>query len=238
MKFNNELVIKAQDGNISAFEVLVDSFQGMAIGYAYSILKDYQYAEDVAQDSFLQAFFKLSTLQTPEAFPSWFRKIVFSQCGHFYRKRRLPVTPLNDVLGIHSQEQSPMEIVERKELKFQVFNAVKMLPEKERTITILFYISEYSMAEISRFLDLPISIVKNRLFSARKKLRKGVADIMGDTFKVHRTRKDFTDRVKNMIISGHKQALLVKDDGTVVSWGNLSRYTDPKTANDKATPSV
>ena len=238
MEFNNELVIKARDGDVCAFEILVENFKDMAIGYAYSILKDYQYAEDAAQEAFVQAYFKLNTLQSPEAFPSWFRRIVFSQCEHFYRKKRLPVVPMDDALEMHSQEQNPSEIVELEETKRQIWNAVKALPEKERTVTVLFYISEYSMVEIGRFMDLPISTIKNRLYSARKKLRTEMIGLMGDTLKGRQTGKEFTERVKNMIISGHKQALLVKEDGTVMSWGNLSRYADPTTANDKAKPAA
>jgi RNA polymerase sigma factor (sigma-70 family) len=236
MKFNNDLVIKAQNGDIHAFERIVDNFQDMAIGYAYSILKDYHYAEDVAQEAFFQAFFKLSSLQSAEAFPSWFRKIVFSQCEHFYRKKRLPVASLDDVHEMQSHEQSPSEIVEQDEMRNQIMRAVKALPEKERTITVLFYISEYSMSDIGRFLDLPISTIKNRLFAARKKLRGELGELMSESFIKKKTNKEFTERVKNMIISGYKQSLLVREDGTVMSWGNLSRYSDPRTANDNAKP--
>ncbi|MCL2517044.1 MAG: sigma-70 family RNA polymerase sigma factor, partial [Oscillospiraceae bacterium] len=222
MKFNNELVIKARDGDIHAFEILVEELSDMAVGYAYSILKDHGQAEDAAQESFVQAYLKLKTLQSPEAFLSWFRRIVFSQCEHFYRKKRLPVVPLDDILETQSQELNPPEIVENGELKSQIFKAVNTLPEKERVITVLFYISGYSMAEIGKFLNLPISTVKNRLYSARKKLRGKMIELMGDTFKEQKTGKEFTKKVKNMIISGHKQALLVKNDGTVMNWGNKS----------------
>ena len=236
MKFNNELIVKAQHGDIDAFEVLVNEFRDMAIGYAYSILIDYQHAEDVAQESFVQAFFKLRMLHSPEAFTSWFRRIVFSQCEHFYRKKRLPLIPLDDVLEAYRQEQSPLDIVERDEMRSQIFKAVKALPEKERTVIILFYVSEKSMADLSEFLDLPISTIKSRLYSARKKLQKEMIDVMGDTLKVQRTNSKFTERVKNMIVSGHKNSLIVRDDGTVMVWGNLSRYNDPRKANDNAKP--
>gem|GEM_PF-2349558 len=199
MKSNgeNELIIEAKNGDIHAFEILVDKFRGMAVGYAYSILKDYHYAEDVAQEAFVQAYFKLNTLQSPEAFPSWLRKIVFSQCEHLYRKSRLPVLPLDDVLEVQSKEYSPSEIAERNELKKQIFASVAALPEKERTITVLFYISEYSMAEIGSFLDLPISTVKNRLFSARKKLQRELVEITGDTFNEQKNIK-FKEIIENM----------------------------------------
>lgn len=194
----NDLVIRAQNDDIRSFELLVDGLKDMATGYAYSILKDYQSAEDAAQESFIQAYFKLKTLQSPEAFLSWFRKIIFSQCEHFYRKKRLPTLPLEAFFEMQSREQNPEEIIERDELKRLVWNAVKSLPEKERAVTVLFYINEYSMSEIGEFLDLPISAIKNRLFSARKKLKKEMVGIIGDTFKTQKSNKEFTERVKNM----------------------------------------
>ena len=236
MKFTPELVINARDGDILAFEILVDNLRDMAIGYAYSILKDYQHAEDVAQEAFFQVYFKFNTLQSPEAFLPWFRRIIFSKCEHFYRKKRLPIVPLDDALETQSKGKSPSEIVEQDEIKYQIWDAVKALPEKERTIIVLFYIKEYSMAEIGNFMDLPISTVKNRLYSARSKLRIDMSELLGDAFKGRQNDKGFAERVKNMIISGYKQTLLVKEDGTVMNWGNLSRYSEAKTANSKANP--
>ena len=134
MKFNNDLVIKAQSGDIWAYENIVNEFSAMAKGYAYSILKDYHYAEDVAQESFALAFFKLKMLQSPEAFPSWFRKIVFSQCEHFYRKKRLPVVPFDVFYDTESLEQSPLDIVERNELRTRIIKAIKSLPEKSEQL--------------------------------------------------------------------------------------------------------
>jgi len=234
MKNSVTLVIKARDGDISAFEILVDQYRDMAIGYAYSILKDFQHAEDAAQEAFVRAYFKLDTLQSPEAFPAWLRSIVFSECEHFYRKKKLPVIPMEDVRDLHDRRHSPNDIVERRELRDQLDTAVKSLPEKERTITVLCYISGYSMAEIGRFLDLPMGTVKNRLYSARKKLQKELIELMGETFKGKKENKKFTERVKNMIVSGHKQTLFVKDDGTVMNWGNLNRFGDHKNAGNNA----
>ena len=236
--FNANLVSRARNGDIRALETLVDAFKNMAVGYAYSILKDYQHAEDIAQESFIQAFLNLNALRSPEAFPSWFRKIVFSQCEHFYRKKRLPVVPLDSVLYLEKQEQSPPEMAERGELISHVHRAVKALPEKERTVTVLFYLSGYSLAEIGEFLDLPLGTVKNRLFSARKRLRAEMIDTMDNAFIAKKSDNKFTERVKNMIASGYKQALLVKGDGTVISWGNLSCCADPKTAAGSAGPAA
>jgi len=65
---------------LAAFGELVTRFQGMAYGYAYSILGDFHLAEDAAQDAFVMAFQKLNGLRDPKAFPGWLRRIVRTAC--------------------------------------------------------------------------------------------------------------------------------------------------------------
>ena len=57
--------------------MLVRRFQDMAVAYGYSLLRDWQAAEDASQEAFLEAFRDLPKLRQPEAFPGWFRRIVF-----------------------------------------------------------------------------------------------------------------------------------------------------------------
>ena len=89
------VVQNAQAGDDPAFEALVIRFQDMAVGYAYSILHDIHWAEDAAQEAFFEAFRTLSHLREPEAFPGWFRRIVFKQCDRLTRKKRPQATPID-----------------------------------------------------------------------------------------------------------------------------------------------
>lgn len=224
MAFKEEWIIKAQLGDVIAFEWIVSEFREMAIGYAYSILGDYHDAEDVAQESFVQAFFKLTSLQTSKAFPSWFRKIIYSQCERQYRKKYLPTVDLTDIHDLYSPDHSPSKIMEQDELKGQILMAMNKLTEKERNVTILFYVRDYTMSEISRFLDLPISTIKNRLHSSRKKLQKEMLTLVTDMFKSHdTTTNNFIERVKNVIFTGYKHTIMVNEDGIVNIWGDLNQ---------------
>ena len=220
MAFKDEWIIKIQQGDIESFEQIVSEFKEMAIGYAYSVLGNYHDAEDVAQESFVQAFFKLNTLQIPKAFPSWFRTIIYSQCERHYRKKYLSTINLADVYELHSSEYNPTEIIEQNELKSQILASMNKLTEKERNVTILFYVSDYSMSEISQFLDLPISTIKNRLHSSRKKLQKEMLTLVTGMFKSDDTTTKFIERVKNMIFTGYKQTIMLNEEGTIDIWGN------------------
>ena len=86
MEAIRDLVIRARAAGtrserIEAYGRLVEQFRDMACGYAYAILADFHLAEDAAQEAFIVAFERLGQLERPEAFPGWFRRIVWSSCG-------------------------------------------------------------------------------------------------------------------------------------------------------------
>lgn len=165
------LIHCAQDGNSEAFGIIVQRFQDMAVGYAYSILSDFHLAEDAAQEAFIEAYRCLPKLRKPDAFSSWFRKIVFKHCDRIIRRKRIETCPLEEVNEVSSLEKEPPEIVEEKEMKTDVLKAIATLPEKERMVTTLFYINGCSRKEIGEFLGVTAKTVKNQLYSARNRLR-------------------------------------------------------------------
>jgi DNA-directed RNA polymerase specialized sigma24 family protein len=88
------IVTRARDGDAEAFGTLVRRFQDMAVGYGYSILHDFQLAEDAAQEAFFEAYRTLSKLREPAAFAGWFGRIVFKQCDRITRRRVVATVPL------------------------------------------------------------------------------------------------------------------------------------------------
>jgi len=67
-------------GDTAAYGKLVTRYQGHAYGLAYSIVGDWTEAQDIAQEAFIKAYVNLHTLDKPERFPAWLRRIVFSAC--------------------------------------------------------------------------------------------------------------------------------------------------------------
>ncbi len=149
-------------------------FQDMAAGYAYSILGDFHLAEDAAQEAFLIAYRKLEDLRSPEAFPGWFKAIVWSCCTQFARQKRPEMVPIEDVHDVPSGSPSPLDELEAQEMRVQIQNAVDALPETERAVTTMFYMGAHSHQEIAAFLQVSPDTVNNRLRSARKRLEKGL----------------------------------------------------------------
>src|SRR5689334_15270291 len=104
------LVCRAQKGDKDAFGTLVEQFQSMAVGYAFSILLDFEQAQDVAQEAFLQSYLHLRKLQEPQAFPAWFRRVVFTQCTRYLRGKRFSTVPLESVATVVARDASPDEL--------------------------------------------------------------------------------------------------------------------------------
>jgi RNA polymerase sigma factor (sigma-70 family) len=160
-----------------AFGVVVERFQDMAYGCALGILGDPHLAEDAAQESFLAAWQNLSHLRRAEAFPGWFHRIVRWQCGRFLRKRRSGDVSLEaDPLPLRAGDD-PHVAFEAAELRRAVRAALETLPEGGRMATLLYYLEEYSHAEIAAFLEISPGAVKKRLHDARKKLEGRLAPL-------------------------------------------------------------
>ncbi|MCP4540538.1 MAG: sigma-70 family RNA polymerase sigma factor, partial [Chloroflexi bacterium] len=194
------LVTRAQSGDWRAYEPIVQRFQDMAVGYGYSVLGDIQLAEDAAQEAFINAYCDLPTLRNPAAFPGWFRRIVFKHIDRIRRGKQSDFVPLDQVPEISSHDPSPAEVVEKREMRGKVFEAIETLPEHQRVVVTLFYISEYSQKEISSFLEIPVGTVKTRLHGARKHLKERMINVIQDTLPQQRPSKDgaFTQNVMSL----------------------------------------
>ncbi len=189
------IVVRAREGEADAFGVLVRRFQDMAVGYGYSLLHDFQLAEDAAQEAFFEAYRTLPRLREPAAFAGWFRRIVFKQCDRITRRRLVTTVPL-DTIAEADATRSGVSGVSRsrddEERKAEVFEAVRQLPEHERAAMTLFYIGGYSMEEVATFLEVPVSTIKGRLHSARERLRAMLVDTVADDLRARRPSRNET----------------------------------------------
>ena len=183
------LIEGVQAGDPDAFAALVRRFQDMAVGYGYSLVGDQQLAEDVAQEAFLTAYLHLSTLRQPAAFPGWLRRIVERQ-AHRIHSRQLDCLPLEEAVNWPATTPEPALLVEQGEVREQLDAALAALPEAQRVVVALFYISDYSLQEISAFLGIPVGTVKSRLHTARERLKRSTLTLIQETLPTYRPSRD------------------------------------------------
>jgi RNA polymerase sigma factor (sigma-70 family) len=177
----SELVRRSQRGELDAYDRIVRRFQDMAVGYGYSLLHDLHWAEDAAQEAFVQAYLDLPTLNNTVGFPSWFRKIVFKQCDRLTRRKQISTVSLEVAQEVVCPASGPARAVEDAEQRASLRAEIQKLPASEREVITLFYIGGYSQEELCCFLDVPVTTIKKRLQTARRRLRERMmADVEGD----------------------------------------------------------
>lgn len=195
------LIHRVRQGDDDAYEAVVRRFQDMAVGYGYSLVRDFQLAEDAAQEAFFEAYRNLDKLREPAAFPGWFRRIVFKQCDRITRNKSFAMIPLDGLEQRASEEPTQADAVEQSELKDKILTAIDSLPEHERAATMLYYIGGYSQGEVGEFLDVPVTTIKKRLYSARNRLREMLIDLVEDSLRERRPSRDelFATRVIDLL---------------------------------------
>ncbi len=152
-----------------ALSKLIQQFEATAYRWAFEILQDSHSAQDAVQEAFITAYEHLDQLKDPAAFPAWFKRIVMTQCNRLIRRKHFALDALDENAG--DAQPDPAEEVEERESKTRIEQALLRLPERERTVTELFYLAEYSQHEIAERLAIPVTTVKKRLQYARKRLK-------------------------------------------------------------------
>jgi RNA polymerase sigma factor (sigma-70 family) len=194
------LVLRVQEGKVRrqerdpAYAEIVRRFQDMAFGLAYAVVGDYQHAEDIAQEAFMEAWNRIEGLRDPEAFPGWFRQVVMTQCHRYIRRKRRVLVSLDEATDVADTGRTAHEAAETRESERLMRSALRSLPEDDRILLVLFHLEEYSYWQVALFLELPISTVDNRLRAARRRLKERVsAMVQNDLYCVMRNRPDMVE---------------------------------------------
>ena len=207
----SELVSRAQAGDLASYEEIVRRFQAWAFSRAFSILGDSHLAEDAVQDAFVEAFRNLGSLLAPEAFPSWFQRIVLTACNRITRKRALPASSLDPKRETPQRtDLDPSDRIEREERDRMVHIAIQSLSDNLRMVTALYFIGGMSQREVGDYLGLSETVVKKRLFDARRKLRGYLTNMAKSISDERMPAEEVSARVIAELIS-RPQPLLIKD---------------------------
>lgn len=177
---DEELVARAQAGDLESFNQLVSRWERPIYALAYRTLGREEDARDVVQEAFLRAFRGLRGFKGQAKFSSWLYRITLNLCRDWMRKaRRAPLIQVpesEDGLDMAEQIPSPAESVEelvhRREMSAAVAKAMAELPEEQRTAILMKEFHGLTFQEIADALDCPLSTVKTRLYQGLSVLRR------------------------------------------------------------------
>lgn len=196
-------------GDTDAYGELITRYQGHAYGLAYSILGDWNEAQDMAQEAFLRAYVNLPTLRDRNRFAAWLRRIVFSSCMEFLRSHRPDVYQSlgqpNDVDQLDlvaDPKPNQFDHVVRKEMAQVVLAAIAELPPKYRIPLTMFHLDGLSYDKVAEFLELPVGTVKSLISRARSKLKtaleayaKEALPMVQEVFNEHKLTAEFSRKI-------------------------------------------
>lgn len=171
------LVARAQDGDLVAFEQLVDRYESRLLGLCIRMLRHRADAEDIVQDTFLTAWRRLDSLDEPSAFKAWVFRLASNGCLDLLRRRRSRGTEAVDPADMVEESATGPSVEERAETSAAVRELDRVLvtlsPE-QRIAWLLYEIEGQSYAEIAEVLGVTEGSVRGRIHRARLAIVEGM----------------------------------------------------------------
>ena len=161
----NELNLLNQTDK-ETFSTLIESVKLKLYKTGMSILRNDDDTCDAIQETLIAAYQKYNTLENKEFFNTWIIRIMINKCYDIIRKNK-QVTNINQKLMETADPYYEMYCNES-----EVEHILNMLDSDLKTVSILYYYDDLSIAEIAETLNIPEGTVKSRLSRARSKINE------------------------------------------------------------------
>ena len=162
---DSRAIRECQNGETSAFRILVERYQGQAVGHAVAILFNREDALDAVQEAFIDAFKAIDSFDRARAFYPWFYVLLRNRC---YKMR----TRNRETESIEDTEILAPHVGLPREERVALERALVSLSREDRELITLKYLDGLSYQELAEHLRIPKGTVMSRLFHVRKQLQK------------------------------------------------------------------
>ncbi len=182
-----ELIKRVQQGDKSAFDVLVLKYQQKVVNLISRFVSDQSECYDVAQEAFIKAYRALDNFRGDSQFYTWLYRIAANTAKNHLasRGRRTPnfSVDLDDAEHFTGENglkdySNPENLLLTEEIKDTVFRAIEELPEDLKSAITLREIEGLSYEEIAEVMDCPIGTVRSRIFRAREAIDKELRPLL------------------------------------------------------------
>ncbi len=184
MKEDGLLIDETLAGNNAAFGQLVQKYQDRLFNTLVHVTGCPEEAEDVAQETFVQAFLKLNTFQRRASVYTWVYRIAFNRWISRRRRKRpeVSVEQSREMVGDEPTDDSeePLERLEREERAHQIQLAISELSDEHRLIVVLREMEGCDYESIAEILELPVGTVRSRLHRARIHLKQRLKTVLSE----------------------------------------------------------
>ena len=170
-----QLVNNFRDGDIQAFNQLVERWQQRIHRLAYRYFSSHDEAMEITQKTFIKAYKRLHSLDDAEKFSPWIYRIANNLCrDEMRRAARRKSTRLDSLKSVritNSIAANPEQSLRNSELGELLQQALSKLPYEQRIVVILKEYEELKFREIAEILEEPENTIKSRMYYGLKKLR-------------------------------------------------------------------
>jgi len=178
------LIQRAQAGDTGAFRLLVERHQRKVFAIALGLVRDEQDAREIAQEAFLRVHKGLPQFHGGSSFFTWLYRIVTNLSIDLMRKPSRREAELHFALEADDNESplllasdaDPYDVVRRGQLSERIQCALEQLPPYHRGVILMREIEGMSYEEMAEAMQVSKGTIMSRLFHARKKLQRALAD--------------------------------------------------------------
>lgn len=179
-RVTRELIIRAVQGDVDAYEQIVHLHQEPVYRLAYLIVGDAQDAQDIAQETFIRAYRGLRRFDTARPLRPWLLQIAKNLSRNRLRAAGRYLAALQRAFmhmprGAHSAASAESYVEQRREVQ-ALWDAIRLLPEQDQEVIYLRYMLDLSTQETAEVLGVAPGTVKSRLSRALGRLRGVVED--------------------------------------------------------------
>jgi RNA polymerase sigma-70 factor (ECF subfamily) len=154
------------------FEARLVETSTLAFRVAYSVLRQREDAEDVAQEAFAKAYRSFRQLRNRDAFRAWLVRMTWRLALDRQRSDRRRAARETGHIDRSTPAATAGQEVAARERAAQLWDAIDALPEKLRVVVVLAGIEGHDLGDVARLLGLPEGTVKSRMFLARQRLKE------------------------------------------------------------------
>lgn len=167
------LIEQLKAGNKEAFDELYMKYKNLVIHTAYLITGNLSDSEDVTQETFVKIWLHARELKNNNGFKAWMMQILVRTAYRMSkkRKREFPDEEAVNRMEDRTEPSSLDKVMQTEEAKY-VWEAVKALAPRHRTVIVLFYYNQLNISEIAGVLGIMEGTVKSRLHTARKRIQE------------------------------------------------------------------
>lgn len=159
--------------NPASFRELVARYHSSIFRICFSRLGNREEAEDAVQEIFLRVYRSINTFKLDRRFWTWVYSIAMNYLKtHYSRLQRLDFLKERAKQNLQNGQNNPADLVEKKETRDRIKQAVEALPSDLKEVVILYYMNDMSVSDISEVLHISRENVKIKLYRARNRLKE------------------------------------------------------------------